>query len=309
MGHVDFVAPAFVGDVGMGQAKVVFTSKRSVLVLVHVWSENPRSGEVRLCNRAFAWYVPLKLTGDAIFEVPQLKVDPTDSLATCLWEYAHSSYTKRRVNGNPSRGSYLAPNHPLVSKIPLDGEEKTNDDGHDFIFPLLPMKCPPGNEAAPDYRTVEETEANLAALVLPSDMLTGDFAAGGMIMKMIDNCAGIVAFKHCRSNVVTASLDALDFMRPIKSGNLVTLRGKATYASPKSLEILVTVEVEDLMAGTRQPANQAILTFVKLDAAGKVQPMPGLIINTRKQHERMRIGHERYEIRKRIRSAQPIARP
>eukprot|EP01134_Creolimax_fragrantissima_P005616 CFRG5616T1 len=313
MGHVDFIAPAYVREVGKFQAKVVFTSNRSVLVLVHVWAEDTRTNSIRLCNRAFAWFVGMGSNGDSLFDVPQLQVDRNDELSTCLYDFANDSYRRRiKSTGIPSRGSFTDTLQAGSKQKDFNDIDDTDTAGNDndFMFPLLPMKCPPGTvNDAPIYRKVAESRALLAALVLPEDMTTGDFAAGGMIMKMIDSCAAIVAFKHCRSNVVTASLDALDFMRPIKKGNLVSLTARATYASSKSLEILVSVDVEDLISGIKQPANQAILTFVKLDEHGKVDRMPGLIIETRKEYDRMRMGHARYTQRKSMRAAQPIARP
>jgi acyl-CoA hydrolase len=121
-------------------------------------------------------------------------------------------------------------------------------------------------------------------------------------MKLMDNAAGMCAAKYCHTNVVTASIDTIDFLHAVRNGQLVYARARPTYASQKSLEVEVLVEVED-MSGTRVPAAHAYFTFVSLDEAHKPLPVPPLKLQNPEDAERWQLGKQRYEARRAQRQA------
>ena len=59
---------------------------------------------------------------------------------------------------------------------------------------------------------VGQATTRLCQLMLPSDCTKSGTVFGGAVMKLMDNASGITCARHCRTNVVTASMDALDFL-------------------------------------------------------------------------------------------------
>ena len=122
------------------------------------------------------------------------------------------------------------------------------------------------------------------------------FAFGGQIAAWIDICAAMSAQRHARRIVVTASMDQIDFLAPIKGGQMVNLRSMVNYVGRTSMEVGVRVEAEDILTGDREHAVSAYVTFVALDEAGKPVEVPRLILET--DVERLR-WHEAEARRKR----------
>jgi acyl-CoA hydrolase len=101
---------------------------------------------------------------------------------------------------------------------------------------------------------------------------------GGQIMAWIDICAAIAAQRHCRSVVVTASIDAVQFMLPIKLGHIVILRGQVNATFKTSMECGVSIWSENPITGEIRKAMKAYATFVALDDYGKPRPVPPLVL-------------------------------
>jgi len=120
---------------------------------------------------------------------------------------------------------------------------------------------------------------------------------GGAIMKIIDTAAGAVAFRHARSNAVTASIDRLDFHFPVYPGDLVTCKASLNYIGKTSMEIGVRVEAENLIKGDIRHTASAYLTFVALDETGKPKLLPPLILKTQTDKRRNQEARIRREAR------------
>ena len=123
-------------------------------------------------------------------------------------------------------------------------------------------------------KTVKSTSVVLAQRMNPLDANPAGNVHGGVIMKLIDTAAGTVAHRHARSNVVTASIDRMDFHHPVYIGNLVILSASINYAGRTSMEVGVRVEAEDLDTGDIRHTASAYLTFVALDTAGHPTTIP-----------------------------------
>jgi acyl-CoA hydrolase len=141
----------------------------------------------------------------------------------------------------------------------------------------------------------------MAQVMFPSDANRAGNVHGGSIMKLIDTAAGIVASRHCRTNVVTASMDRLDFHAPIFMGELVILRASINYVGSTSMEVGVRVEAEDLMTGNVRHTNSAYLTMVSLDAKRSPMEVPRIIPETDDENRRFEEGRARAEQRKKRR--------
>ena len=103
---------------------------------------------------------------------------------------------------------------------------------------------------------------------------------GGTIMKLVDNTAGIVGARHSGRQMVTASIDRLDFHSPVFVGDLLRITASANYVGKTSMEIGVRIEAEDFKTGKVRHTASAYMTFVALDENGKPVEIPQLIIET-----------------------------
>lgn len=153
-----------------------------------------------------------------------------------------------------------------------------------------------------EFKTVDQSKVSIGNLMQPDQANMAGNVHGGEIMKMMDNCAGIVAKRHTRSNAVTAMVDELEFRLPIHIGNLVTCHGQMTYVGKQSMEILVTVIVEDLhRSDPGRVALTAYFTMVALDDNGKPTEVPGLQLRTEEERKLFKAGEKRYLRHKRNR--------
>src|SRR3954468_12405079 len=99
---------------------------------------------------------------------------------------------------------------------------------------------------------------------------------GGIMMQWIDVCSGVAAMRHATGAVLTASIDRLDFMSPVKVGEIVVLHAQVNYTARTSMEVGCRVETEDMRTGTRRYVTKAYLTFVAVDEHGRPRTIPRL---------------------------------
>jgi len=90
----------------------------------------------------------------------------------------------------------------------------------------------------------------------------------------------MAAQRHSNKIVVTASIDSVEFKRPVRQGQIVILRAKVTWVGRTSMEVAVEVFSEDFMTGERKFTNKAYLTFVAVDQDGKPSEVCGLLLET-----------------------------
>jgi len=126
-------------------------------------------------------------------------------------------------------------------------------------------------------KTVRETSVTMAQVMLPQDANPAGNVHGGVVMKLIDTAAAVVASRHARSNTVTASLDRLDFHHPVFVGDLLFLKASINMAGRTSMEIGVRVEAENFITGEVRHTSSAYLTFVALDENSRPKAVPPLV--------------------------------
>lgn len=120
---------------------------------------------------------------------------------------------------------------------------------------------------------------------------------GGVIMKLIDNTAGIVGVKHTGGNMVTASIDRIDFHSPVFVGDLLRVSASINYVGKTSMEIGVRVEAENVVSGEVRHTGSAYLTFVSLDEKFKPKQIPPIILETEDEKRRNCEALERKKLR------------
>ncbi len=128
----------------------------------------------------------------------------------------------------------------------------------------------------------------MVQVVLPNDASSLGFILGGTVMHLIYIAAAIACHRHTRSLLVTAAVDDLQFLHPIKVGDLIILNARVTCAFTTSLEVAVEVFSGRVETGERRMTSMAYLTFVTIDRAGQRVAVPPLLLETDQDRTRAR---------------------
>ena len=139
-----------------------------------------------------------------------------------------------------------------------------------------------------DGRPVRDSLSEIAEFALPIYANPLGNVLGGRIMHLVDLAGATAAIRHCRSAVVTASIDSMSFLHPIRIGQLITLKSSVNRVFRTSMEVGVKVLVEDLHRGIVYHTNSSYVTFVALDDDGKPHPVPPVIPETEAEKRRWR---------------------
>nr|XP_040049772.1 cytosolic acyl coenzyme A thioester hydrolase isoform X3 [Gasterosteus aculeatus aculeatus] len=267
----EFLSPMFIGEVAHVTADITYTSQHSLEVQVEVIAEDILTGTKKLANKAALWYVPCSLQNvNKVMDVPPIK-------------YASE------VQEEQGRKRYEA------QKL----ERRETKARTEMVLPP-----PPNPENPPkEKHTVGFSQSSLIHLVGPSDCTLLSYVHGGVTMKLMDEVAGIVAFRHCSTNIVTASVDAINFHRKINKGCVVTVTGRLTYVSERSMEIEVLVDASSLVEADQYRAVSAFFTFISLDKDNKPLKVPALEISGEEETRRFEEGKARYQQSKAKRNA------
>lgn len=143
-----------------------------------------------------------------------------------------------------------------------------------------------------------ESKLVVSEVMMPSQANVAGNIHGGEIIKMMDSAAYAAARRYARSNVVTARVDELEFHLPILIGDLVTCTAQVVFVGRSSMEVAVTVEVEDLEQEGRNKALSAFFTMVSLDKKGRPHSVPELVLTTPEEKAAFEEGKRRYESRR-----------
>ena len=146
-------------------------------------------------------------------------------------------------------------------------------------------------------KTVAESRVVVSQVMTPQDVNKAGNVHGGVIMKLVDTTGALAATRHARSNVVTASIDRMDFHHPAYVGDLITMKASLNLAGRTSMEAGVRVETEDPMTGEIRHVASAYLTFVSLDKEARPRPVPPLIVESEEDKRRNREANARREVR------------
>lgn len=138
-----------------------------------------------------------------------------------------------------------------------------------------------------------ESQVTMAEHVLPNDTNPHGTIFGGRVMALVDLAATIAASRHARRPVVTASIDELHFLHPIKLGHLVLLEAQVNEAFGSSMEIGVRVYSENPVTGEKRKTTTAFATFVALDDLGKPATVAPLLPETPEEFQRQQEARER----------------
>ena len=147
-------------------------------------------------------------------------------------------------------------------------------------------------------KTVKNTHVIMHELILPNDTNLLGNVLGGRVMHLMDMCAAMSAYKHARTAVVTASVDRLDFLAPVKMGEIMILKSSVNYTGISSMEVGVRIESENPKTGDTDHTSSAYLTFISLNENGKPQRVDDIKPENVIEIRRFKEGKVRHEERK-----------
>lgn len=147
-----------------------------------------------------------------------------------------------------------------------------------------------------NYKKVSDSIVETVRIVRPNHLNGANRLFGGILMQWIDEVAGIVAKRHAMTNVITASVDNLTFVRGAFQNEMVVIVGKLTWVGTSSMEVLVETYVENIKR-ERSLINKAYLVMVSIDENDKPVKVPRLTLETEEQ----KVEWENAEIRRMIR--------
>jgi acyl-CoA hydrolase len=148
-----------------------------------------------------------------------------------------------------------------------------------------------------------ESAVEMREMVMPHHTNPQNTVFGGTVMSWIDIAAAMVAARHCGRPVVTAHIDDIDFIAPIKVGYHVLIQASLNYVGRTSMIVGVKVTSENPYTGEARTTTKAYLTFVALDDLGRPVEVPSLLPQTEDEQRRFENARKRVQMKKDVRSA------
>jgi uncharacterized protein (TIGR00369 family) len=146
-------------------------------------------------------------------------------------------------------------------------------------------------------KPVNGSQVVMHRLMQPMDANPYGNVHGGVILRLMDEAGGVAAIRHCRSRVVTASIDSFSFHHPVFVGDLVMVKASVNWVGRSSMEVGVRVEAENLRTGEVTHTSSGYLVYVSLDEHNVPKPVPPLIAETEEDRRHMADGEKRQEAR------------
>ena len=128
------------------------------------------------------------------------------------------------------------------------------------------------------FKHANDSRVTISELMLPSHSNFSGKIHGGYILSLMDQIAFACASKHSETYCVTASVDKVNFLKPIEVGELVTMKASVNHVGKTSMVVGVRVEAENIRTGKKKHCNSSYFTMVAKDTEGKSVAVPGLIL-------------------------------
>lgn len=155
-------------------------------------------------------------------------------------------------------------------------------------------------------KPVSASRVECTEIIQPNDTNPLGTVFGGKVMAMMDVVGALAAQRHARKVVVTAAIDALEFLAPAKVGHFLIVRAQVNFVASTSMEVGAVAFAEDPLTGETRQTSSALLTFVALDSFGRPSPVPPVIPETddeRRAYEDAKGRREERLARRRAREA------
>jgi uncharacterized protein (TIGR00369 family) len=156
------------------------------------------------------------------------------------------------------------------------------------------------------FKTVSCSDISITELMLPSHTNFSGKIHGGYILSLLDQIAFACASKFSGNYCVTASVDTVNFLKPIEVGELVTMKARVNYVGKSSMIIGIRVEAENIQTGVIKHCNSSYFTMVSKDKEGKNALVPGLILSNSDDVRRFQNCLKYLTLKKEIREQNPV---
>ena len=163
----------------------------------------------------------------------------------------------------------------------------------DAFEKIKSRRQPPAGIDLSEGHTIAYSQSTTTRLMEVLDANVHGNVHGGVIMRMVDEAAAIVAIKHSRRPVVTARVERFDFVAPAYIGNVVTIHCAMNYVGRSSMEVGVEVTAEDLITGEVRHIASSQVIYVALGDNSKPTPVPPLIAGNAEEQARIDKARER----------------
>ncbi|MFN3285420.1 MAG: acyl-CoA thioesterase [bacterium] len=219
--------------------------------------------------------------------------DPTTGVR-CLATRAFLGFVAVDAWGRPRPvGAQVVPTDPEEERLQAEARRRRERR----LNRLAQRRRPEADEPPPRHHL--ET----CRVVFPEDAIVGNLMFAGRLVMDLDEVASIVAMRYARGPVVTASVDALDFVSPIRVGQIVHYRAALNHVGSSSMEVGVRVLSEDPLSGEVRHTCSTFVTLVHTDLAGRPRPLPPYEPQTEAERRRWEQAEQRRQQRRaRIRS-------
>jgi acyl-CoA hydrolase len=142
--------------------------------------------------------------------------------------------------------------------------------------------------------------AVVSELMMPHQVNNLGHVFGGEVLSMVDRAAAVAAMRHSGRASVTVSIDRVEFVEPIHTGELVTCTARINFVGRTSMEVGVRVEAENLLTGVKRQTTTCLLTFVAIDENHRPCAVPPLDLSDPEDERRSREGRRRREVREEL---------
>lgn len=151
-----------------------------------------------------------------------------------------------------------------------------------------------------DFKPVASSKISISELMLPSHTNFSGKIHGGYVLQLLDQIAFACASKFSGHYCVTASVDTVNFLKPIEVGELVTMKASVNYVGRSSMVVGIRVEAENIQTGAIKHCNSSYFTMVAKDSQGKSVKVPGLILSDLNEVRRFRKCIKQIEAKKEL---------
>ena len=152
----------------------------------------------------------------------------------------------------------------------------------------------------PKPKPPDASVAVVSELMMPHQVNNLGHVFGGEVLSMVERAAAVAAMRHAGRPSVTVSIDRVEFVEPIQTGELVTCTARVNFVGRTSMEVGVQVTAEHLLSGVKRHTNTCYLTFVAIDENHRPCPVPQLELETEEDERRFREGKRRREVRQQL---------
>lgn len=148
-----------------------------------------------------------------------------------------------------------------------------------------------------DPRSPDESALTMTMFMQPEHSNSLGNVHGGVILKLCDECGGIIASRHSRRPAVTVTVDRVNFLKPVLLGRLLLVHGRISWVGRTSVEVELRVETEHLLTGERTQTNSAYFVYVALGDDRRPTPVPPLLLESDADRRRYIEGEARNRLR------------